>query len=94
MMDPKNVLAWIDAREETVKALGIVEDDQAKTALRAIREAVEKQIPRRPFFVSVMQYECPVCPECDRPLTMGSACACGQRINWSKCERGDEDANS
>lgn len=94
MMDPKNVLAWIDAREETMKSLGVVEDDQAKAALRAIREAVKKQIPRRPFFVSVMQYECPVCPACNRPLTVGCACACGQRINWPERNWGDEDANS
>ena len=54
---------------------------------KAIVEALEKQIPKRPLSISG-NYYLPVCPECKQLVddTELHCSACGQALDWSDSE--------
>lgn len=67
----------------------IVIDDDYKEAQQVIRDACEKQIPKKPIFVKPYGYRCPICIKhySERDDGRGKYCACcGQRLDWGEGE--------
>jgi hypothetical protein len=55
--------------------------------VKFIKEALEKQVPKKPVSVNITRIDYPQCPICGRTLWKNSEkyCAsCGQRIDWSE----------
>lgn len=71
----------------------------SKDCYKLIREALEKQIPKKPYFGEALGYKgfngylCPICrnwllyPD-EIPNSRDSFCSfCGQKIDWSEVEK-------
>lgn len=68
----------------------------SKDFYKLIKEALEKQIPKKPYLGEVLGYKSYLCPTCrgwilypdERPTLGDLFCSfCGQKIDWSEVEK-------
>lgn len=80
--DKEGARKWV---LECIHHDGFVETKRGDVANQVIKEALEKQMPKKPI---IKKYE-PTCPTCGGSLIVDCRCwrnTCGQAIDWSETE--------
>lgn len=88
-------MMYEDALREVLNRVYQNTDDRemriSKDCYKLIKEALEKQIPKKPYFGEVLGYKSYLCPICrgwllypdERPTLGDTFCSfCGQKIDW------------
>lgn len=92
--------ALVEVLNRVYRNTGNCEMRISKDCYKLIREALDKQIPKKPYFGEVLDYKglngylCPICrnwllyPD-EIPNSRDSFCSfCGQKIDWSEVKNG------
>lgn len=74
---------WKEYRENATKYL---EMNSQYATRKAVRIAIDKQIPQKPKIVSYGNYSHSACPVCNCRVLTPYCMECGQKIDWSGVE--------